>query len=351
MKNIKKVIVLAPGFSKDEGDTSCIPALADYVRNLAKFHPELKIFVIAFQYPFIRGWYKWHGIDVYTAGGKNRGKIHRLITWGTVFLTFVRIIMFNKIDVIHTFWLDECAFVGQYLSMIFGIKHVGTILGQDAKDSNKYLKYIDFKSMTVTCGSTVTSETFKKSTGKAVDVLLPIGFDESVLCDKKRGNDRSIDILGVGALIPLKNYSVFIDVIAELKGKYPNIKAVLIGDGVERQELLDKIKGMGLSDNIKLTGHILREEVFDKMLDSKILLHPSTYEGQVNVFMEALYCGLEIVCFNIGHMESSVGIYISSNTNEMTKNVEMLLQKDYIDKPILLKSMKDTVEDFIKIYQ
>ena len=79
----KTVIILTPGFAKDEQDTNCIPTLQQYVSTLSEMRPDIKLHVIAFQYPFKEGHYKWKGIDVYSAGGK--GSLYsRLATWRRV---------------------------------------------------------------------------------------------------------------------------------------------------------------------------------------------------------------------------------------------------------------------------
>ena len=52
----KTIVILTPGFASDESDTSCIPALQDYVLALQQSFPGLRIVVLAFQYP-----YKWDG--------------------------------------------------------------------------------------------------------------------------------------------------------------------------------------------------------------------------------------------------------------------------------------------------
>src|SRR5260221_640751 len=51
------------------------------------------------------------------------------------------------------------------------------------------------------------------------------------------GAKRDIDILAVGSLLPLKQYDVFIRIVAEIKKSLPGIKAVLVGNGPEKGAL------------------------------------------------------------------------------------------------------------------
>ena len=65
---------------------------------------------------------------------------------------------------------------------------------------------------------------------------------------------RDLDILGAGALIPLKQYDVFTDIVASLKLQLPGIKAVHCGEGAERENIKKLIESFGLTDNFSLRG-------------------------------------------------------------------------------------------------
>ena len=71
------VVLLTPGFAASEDDTTCLPLQQSFVRRLKTIYPELNIEILAFQYPYFIGTYKWHGINVMTFNGKNKGGIPR----------------------------------------------------------------------------------------------------------------------------------------------------------------------------------------------------------------------------------------------------------------------------------
>ncbi len=54
MKYSKHIVILTPGFPKNEQDTTCIPPLQAYVENFTAIHPEIKMSIISFQYPFFK---------------------------------------------------------------------------------------------------------------------------------------------------------------------------------------------------------------------------------------------------------------------------------------------------------
>ena len=286
----------------------------------------------------------WNEINIYSAGGKGRGKFSRLITWIRVIKYFIKI--GNKFNIvgIHSFWLNECAFVGQLLSRIFHIPHVATIMGQDAKPSNKYLRFLYFPGITITSVSKFAADIFEKSINWKTINIIPFGIDNNDSC--LSNNNRDFDIIGVGSLIPLKNYSLFIEVIGELVKDFPTLKVALIGDGELKHIIGKNIFEKGLSKNIQLMGKIPRSRVFYYMMQSKIFLHTSSYESQGLVFLEALYCGLYVVSFNVGYLPDSKKIYACSDKIEMLCKIKELL----CDKNEYKKEIHFTIEDTVKKY-
>src|SRR5580765_8393604 len=109
----KTIVILTPGFATNESDSTCIPALQDYIWCLKNEFPDYNIFVLAFQYPFKPGWYNWNGVEVFSAGGRNRKSFFRLLPWNRISRQLKFIHATHKIDVIHSFWLNEASLVGQ----------------------------------------------------------------------------------------------------------------------------------------------------------------------------------------------------------------------------------------------
>ena len=80
MKSNKHILLLTPGFPRDEADSTCIPPLQLFVKGLAAAHPEATLSVITFQYPDRITPFHWHGITVYPAGGGNRRYLGKALT-------------------------------------------------------------------------------------------------------------------------------------------------------------------------------------------------------------------------------------------------------------------------------
>jgi 1,2-diacylglycerol 3-alpha-glucosyltransferase len=340
------ILVITPGFPKNENDTDCIPPMQEYFKTLISKYSSLKISVISIHYPYKKNSYDWNGIKIYSCGGRRVSQPIRLFYWARAVYYSLKINRKNKIDIIHSFWLNEAALVGNIVNIILKIKHVNTLMGQDAGIKNRYIGFLSLKKIIKIAVSEFQSEVFQKSSGQNVNLVINWGIDDI----KIQNNLRTYDIIGVGALISLKNYMLFVEIVSELAKEFQNIKCLLIGDGSERTRIESIIKEFGLINNIALTGHIKREEVLNKMQQSKILLHTSEYESFGYVIAEALSIGCFVVSRKTGCADQCEKIKIAENKTEFVRVISTLLKMNPNYLPYRPFKMEDTVNKYYKLY-
>ncbi|MGH1365887.1 MAG: glycosyltransferase [Calditrichia bacterium] len=345
-KPLQHILLIVPGFPENEQDTTCIPALQSYVRALANSHPDIQISIISMQYPFARGYYMWNGIDVYSCGGQNRGKIRRLWTWA-IAMNYIRNIQRKKtIDLIHSFWLEETSLIGQHAARFYSLPHVASVMGQDARSNNRYLKRLNFERFTSTAGSANAADALGNR--GSIDAIIPIGLQRNDFPEANTA--RQIHILGVGALTELKNYQLFVELIDEIRSDFNDLKCVLIGDGPERKNIEQLVADKDLNATMKLMGHLPRKDVLQHMADSLILLHTSSYESQGYVFNEALYSGMRVICFDVG-AANSPKTHLCLNRRDMLKTLREQLQSPPDTRSIMIQSIDETIRDFVRLYR
>jgi len=284
------LILVTPGFPKDEQDTTCLPAFQQFALSVKEQYPNIQLVIIAFQYPFIARKYEWHGIEVISIGGKNRPKLFRLLTWMKAYRTLQRIKRNRPVLGLLSLWITECALVSKYFAKKNNLKHYMWLIGQDAKTSNQYVKRIKAKGTEIIAMSDFLKEEFYKNHKEMPFMVAENGVNPSAFPDLNTEH-RSIDVLGVGSFIKLKNYRLFIEIIGDLKQQFPHIKALLAGAGEEEQDLKTYVTELNLQDTIEFAGLLDHRAVFEVMNRSKVFLHTSDYEGNSTVLMEALYSG------------------------------------------------------------
>ena len=162
--------------------------------------------------------------------------------------------------------------------------------------------------------------------------------------------ERNIDVLGVGALTDLKNYSAFIDTVVELKKTHPEISAVIVGGGPEEEALKLKIGALGLKENIVLAGIVRREEVLQYMNRSKVFLHCSEFESFGMACAEAIAMGMSVVSLNTGIAQQSERWKVINNLSEAAPSVNGLLKLDLDHDSINLYPIESVVEKYSELY-
>jgi len=346
----KTLIILTPGFPKDEADTTCIPPQQVFVKALQKANPELNIVVLTFTYPFSSGEYDWHGIRVISFGNKWNS---RVLGWATplrVWLALQRLEDKFQIVGLLSFWLGKCAAAGSYFARKYHLKHYGWLLGQDAKAGNKYVKKIRPVGDELIAISDFIQQGFYKNYGIHPRHVIPVGVDTSLF--EKAPVSRDIDILGAGSLIPLKQYDVFIDQINFLKCFYPDIKVAICGDGSEKAKLLELIAHYGLQNNIQLLGELPHATVLTMMQRAKVFLHPSNYEGFSTVCLEALYAGARVISF-VQPMDAPIKNWdIARDKKHMLELLKVALQEERnVYEQVLPYNIEDSAERMLRLFE
>ncbi|MDN3584399.1 glycosyltransferase family 4 protein [Mucilaginibacter flavus] len=98
-----------------------------------------------------------------------------------------------------------------------------------------------------------------------------------------------------------KGHDQVIKVIALLKDQFPDIKYILSGqyDEKEKKRIERLISDHHVETCVLLTGFIDEGELSDHFLLADLFVLPSKKEGFGIVFIEALACGLPVICGNV----------------------------------------------------
>jgi glycosyltransferase involved in cell wall biosynthesis len=323
----KTLVILSPGFAASEADINCLPFQQNLIRTIMEMRPEVDIFILSFQYPYIESTYKWFGATVLSFNGRNKGGIKRLLVRRKAYAALERLYRDKKIVGLLSFWLNEGALVGKRFGDKYGIKHFAWLLGQDARSANKYPERVCPKETELIALSDFIQEEYKRNHGLRPAHVIEPGIDENQF--PFFAEEKDIDLLAVGSLIPLKQYAIFIDVVAEIKKEFPQIKAVLAGSGPEKEMLEEKTVRLGLQNTITLTGELPYPEVLKLMKRAKVFLHTASYEGFGCVCLEALYGGAKVISFVQPAKKAIENWLIVASKKEMEeKAIQILRNRD-----------------------
>ncbi len=138
-----------------------------------------------------------------------------------------------------------------------------------------------------------------------------------------------------------KGYEQVIRAVSRLKYQFPKIKYILSGqyDSTEETRIKELISACGVEKQVILTGFLNEKELADYFLLADLFVLPSRKEGFGIVFIEALTCGLPVICGNAdGSVDAirngELGTAINVNDlDELEKTIAA-----YLERPLTVEA-------------
>ena len=174
---------------------------------------------------------------------------------------------------------------------------------------------------------------------------------------KKEDNDIK-NIIFVGRLSFVKGVNLLIDAFKKVHEKNPNIKLTIVGDGEEKQNLINQSKKLNLESSICFAG---RQSNVIKWLDeADIFVYPSIWEEGFGIsVVEAMSRGCIPITFNKGGLPEIIengknGFLISKVSSEdLANKIIELISRDNLNikeirKSAIETSKKYTIDDTVK---
>lgn len=150
-----------------------------------------------------------------------------------------------------------------------------------------------------------------------------------------------------------KGYEQVLKAIGTLKNKFPHIKYILGGpyDRLEETRINELIKSLDIEQQVIMTDYIKESELPDYFLLADLFVLPSKKEGFGIVFIEALSCGLPVVC---GNADGSVDA-IRNGELGTAINVDDLGQLEtaiitQLENPLTIKERKGLQDESLRYF-
>lgn len=142
--------------------------------------------------------------------------------------------------------------------------------------------------------------------------LLENGIDGEKIAGVAPAEQPS-DVIAVGRLVEHKNVPLLIEALGLIRKDMPELKAVIVGDGPERESLERLVRERGLAGNVLFTGFV---EDYNRaialMKSSGVFVSASTREGFGMAALEANACGLPVV--TVRHRMNAVMDLVKEDT-------------------------------------
>lgn len=219
-------------------------------------------------------------------------------------------------DIINTHFAVPSGPTGHLLSKLFHVPNVLAIHGGDIFDPSKSLSphkvpllrdavrfMLNRADRVVAQSNDTRRNAYKYYDVKQQIDIIPLGIKKPNFEKKTRydfGLSRDEIVFStIGRLVKRKNIDDALAVLSGIKGRY-KFKFFIIGEGPERAHLEELIRSFGLKDMVYLMGNVSDEVKFQVLDLSDCYLSTALHEGFGLVFLEAMECGLPVICYNRG---------------------------------------------------
>ena len=218
-------------------------------------------------------------------------------------------------DVINTHFVLPSGPVGDSLARFAGIPNVLTLHGGDLYDPSKtlsphqhlwlrmWVRSLLRRSDIVVGQSKNTLDNMRRYYTPEIEGLrVPLGIRRLSVSPASRSSyrfgEKDILLVSVGRLIARKAICDLIKALRLLR-EHP-LRLLVVGSGPQEPVLKSMASDLRLLDRVHFLGQVDENEKFRILQMSDIYVSTSQHEGFGLVFLEAMSCGLPVVCYDHG---------------------------------------------------
>ena len=159
-------------------------------------------------------------------------------------------------------------------------------------------------------------------------------IDGSMVRKNLEIKDDETMVLSVQRLVRKKGVDWLINAILEvIKKSARNVRFIIVGEGPEKNELIELARKLKVSNSVDFTGFIASEEIARYYSASDILVLYSLYEQFGITLLEAMACGKPVISTRVGAIPEVVdhgktGLLVPPKNPEALADAIMKLVKD-----------------------
>ena len=220
----------------------------------------------------------------------------------------------GKYDLLNSHWILPQGFTGTLAARPLGVPHVITVHGSDifalrSRLITPFKRFALKKADTVTVNSSATEKAVKEIVPNIKKLYrIPMGVSVKSsppspspieLREQYRRGQGPL-LIFVGRVVKEKGVEDLIRAMALLVPHFPDVSALIVGEGQDRPELEVLAKSLGLTDCIIFCGWISPELVPNYLSAGDIFIGPSWIEAQGLSIIEAMLAQTPVIASRVG---------------------------------------------------
>jgi glycosyltransferase involved in cell wall biosynthesis len=226
-----------------------------------------------------------------------------------------RLVRDEPFDVVNTHFAIPTGPAGDRIARRAGIPNVLTVHGGDLYDPSKFLsphrhavlrrvvqRQLQRADAVVAQSRNTERNVHRYYVPDLPVELIPLGIKPVPAGSAPRAAfgipDDAVLMVTIGRLVARKGVDTLIEAVR--RASVPNLHLVVIGEGPLSGKLAAQAAEAGISAHVHFTGFVSQADKYGLLHASDFYVSASLHEGFGLVFLEAMACGLPVVCFNEG---------------------------------------------------
>ncbi|AEG18538.1 glycosyltransferase [Methanobacterium paludis] len=301
----------------------------------------------------------------------------RLLTYViSLFFNLVKIIKKYKINIIHAHSVIPTGLIGVIVAKIMGCPSFITAHGMDINNFDAKsiyghlisfsLKHCD-KAIAVSGDLAETMKSLGITKDKivilrnAVDTNRFKPFKNMELRHKYGVKENELLILFVGYLDTFKGIFELVDAFYGINKENKNVKLMMVGTGLKKDEIKKKISQLGLKSYVMLIGTVPHAEIHSYYQMADVFVLPSHTEGFPLSVLEAMACKIPVLVTDVGGISEIIEnglngfVVVSNDEHELTNKLKIItkdknLRNDFANKSYeIIRNSHFDMGDKIKV--
>jgi len=190
------------------------------------------------------------------------------------------------------------------------------------------------------------------------------GIDTDLFVPSRIPCFDKIKLLWVGRYVKGKGLDYLIEAFSILKKKHLEIDLTLVGKGPDKDKIVKKIHDLNLENSVIMKDFVTNSEIVGMYQNSSIFVLPSLEEGVPRTILEAMSCGIPVVCSKLPQLVDIIdgcGLLVPAKNPQALADAILKISSDSslieefrkngIKNVVENYSWKDTVKKTTQLYR
>lgn len=262
----------------------------------------------------------------------------------------------GQYDLIHAYQASQAAGGGWLLKWMYPkvpflvtVQEGKILINQSLL--TRFFRYLIFKKADQATAISEYLEKYIKSQNKNLAVsIIPNGVDT----DKFKIGDNTLKnnktVITISRLVEKNAVGDLIDAIAIVAKKIPDVRLEIIGDGYQKNDLVNKTQILGLENNINFLGEVAHDLLPQHLARADVFVRPSLSEGLGIAFLEAMSAGIPVVATPVGGIvdfleDGRTGLFCKVGDAEDIAEKIMTLLNDSELREHIIAQAKEVIDE------